>query len=592
MDSLQASGNNLRHIRLFWTPSQDPNVTGYVIYRSTSPDFSDQQTITDVNGNAFLFQPLKNDHGVDARFDLVDEYQGPSKTPFRGRGVSYYLGDNTGLVHMYVDSNNVINGQTYYYAVCSYDHGLDSLNITPTECSKIITFDPTTNEYKFDVNTAKVVPRSRPAGYIPAQVQNGEDNGGVIPEPGTVATGKFDIKIVDDKKVEDNNRFLISFSDSTGQKTYSVEDLKPKQETFVSFYGQYVALQYNHLDPASICVFNLDSSVVYEDSVDYIVDPLRGSILVLDPKDHPGARMEDATEYRVSYTNYPIYHSTALHGELTNPYFDGIQLSITETPFKLRTENTGWSASSKTTLEYELVPNKASHDPVDYLFTFYDTVVDTSMQLFTFYPVRTNFKIMDVDRNRPARFIVFDKVKKDSIWEPGEPIFLLNAGDKIEKSWTVTFKYPASGDTVLPGAGDAFYISVFKPFRVTDKFSFTTKAAHIDPLKAKSDLDKIRVVPNPYVATNIIEPKNFINRAKRGYRRLYFDKLPRKCTIKIFTTAGELVRVLHHDSAIDDGKEFWDLLSKDNMEVSYGLYFYHVEAPGIGEKIGKFVIIK
>lgn len=37
LDSLQASGNNLRHIRLFWTPSQDPNVTGYVIYRSTSP---------------------------------------------------------------------------------------------------------------------------------------------------------------------------------------------------------------------------------------------------------------------------------------------------------------------------------------------------------------------------------------------------------------------------------------------------------------------------------------------------------------------------------------------------------------------------
>lgn len=37
LDALQASENNLRHIRLFWTPSQDPNVTGYTIYRSTSP---------------------------------------------------------------------------------------------------------------------------------------------------------------------------------------------------------------------------------------------------------------------------------------------------------------------------------------------------------------------------------------------------------------------------------------------------------------------------------------------------------------------------------------------------------------------------
>ena len=35
---LQASGNNLRHIQLLWAPSQDPNVTGYTIYRSTTPD--------------------------------------------------------------------------------------------------------------------------------------------------------------------------------------------------------------------------------------------------------------------------------------------------------------------------------------------------------------------------------------------------------------------------------------------------------------------------------------------------------------------------------------------------------------------------
>jgi fibronectin type 3 domain-containing protein len=37
LDTLQASGNNLRHIRLLWPPSQDPNVTGYTIYRSTAP---------------------------------------------------------------------------------------------------------------------------------------------------------------------------------------------------------------------------------------------------------------------------------------------------------------------------------------------------------------------------------------------------------------------------------------------------------------------------------------------------------------------------------------------------------------------------
>jgi hypothetical protein len=34
------------------------------------------------------------------------------------------------------------------------------------------------------------------------------------------------------------------------------------------------------------------------------------------------------------------------------------------------------------------------------------------------------------------------------------------------------------------------------------------------------------------------------------------------------------------------------MLSKDNLDISYGIYIYHVDAPGIGEKIGKFVVIK
>ncbi len=586
-----------RKVTLYWDnvaeSSYDPiagevDFEGYVIYRSTSPDFADQQTITDVNGNKFLFQPLKNAQGADARFDLVNEYKGPSKTPFPRRGISYYLGNNTGLVHMYVDSNNVINGQTYYYAVVSYDHGDDSLGIPPSECSKIITFDPTTNTYKFDVNTAMVIPRNRAAGYVPPEIANNS----VVPEPGTIATGKFKVRIINEMAVEDNNKFLISFSDSTGQKTFSVEDLLPKEETFKSFYGQYVELQHKNIDPKSVKVTNLDGSIVYEDSVDFFLEAEAGRILVYDPKDHPGARMEDNVEYRISYTNYPIYHSVYFHGEETNPYFDGMQLIIEETPFKLRSENTGWSESSKTTLAYELAPNNAAHDPADFLIKFYDTVVDTSIPLGNLPGVRTNFTITNVDKGTPARFIILEKVKRDTMWNVGEPIFILNGDEGLDKSWTVTFKYPAEGDTVLPSSGDEFYISVYKPFRISDKFSFTTKAAHIDPLKAKSDLDKIRVVPNPYVATDIIEPKNFINRAARGYRRIYFDNLPKKCTIKIFTTSGELVRELHHDSTIDDGKEYWDLLTKDNVEVAYGLYFYHVDAPGIGQKIGKFVIIK
>ena len=52
------------------------------------------------------------------------------------------------------------------------------------------------------------------------------------------------------------------------------------------------------------------------------------------------------------------------------------------------------------------------------------------------------------------------------------------------------------------------------------------------------------------------------------------------------------MHTLTRDAAIDDGQMSWNLVSRDGMDISYGLYVYHVEAPGLGEKIGTFAIIK
>jgi hypothetical protein len=34
------------------------------------------------------------------------------------------------------------------------------------------------------------------------------------------------------------------------------------------------------------------------------------------------------------------------------------------------------------------------------------------------------------------------------------------------------------------------------------------------------------------------------------------------------------------------------MLSKDGLEIAYGLYIYHIDAVGIGEFTGKFALIK
>ena len=184
---------------------------GYVIYRSTDPDFADIQTVTDGRGAGFLNAPLRGLDGTECKWDVDrrdepftdlngnlvydlgepfrdvtgDGYWTPGKdepfvdtnhngayddgepftdrsrdgkwtrgfgdvwkgyhpVPYEDRGVHYYLGNNSGLVHSFVDSNKVINGQTYYYAVVAYDHG-DSVGIPVTESTKKIALDPITS---------------------------------------------------------------------------------------------------------------------------------------------------------------------------------------------------------------------------------------------------------------------------------------------------------------------------------------------------------------------------------------------------------------------------------------------------------------
>ena len=56
--------------------------------------------------------------------------------------------------------------------------------------------------------------------------------------------------------------------------------------------------------------------------------------------------------------------------------------------------------------------------------------------------------------------------------------------------------------------------------------------------------------------------------------------------------SGKLVDTIEHDSSFDDGQAAWDLVSKDGMDIAYGVYLFHIDAPGIGEKIGRFAVIK
>ena len=161
-------------------------------------------------------------------------------------------------------------------------------------------------------------------------------------------------------------------------------------------------------------------------------------------------------------------------------------------------------------------------------------------------------------------------------------------------SWEVRFLKPTSGTAVEPEPGDIFRIRINRPFSTEDVFTFTTTAAFYAAADSSTNpLDSIGVVPNPYLAQSIYEPKSGFA-AGRGDRQVQFINLPPRCTIRIFTIAGELVRIIEHDEAFWNGRELYNLLNKENMEIAYGIYVWHVDASdsGLGEKIGKFAVIK
>ena len=567
--------------------SEEYDFEGYVIYRSTHPQFLDQQTITDANGSKFLFEPLKMYNGAPARFDLDNDYYGMSEIVYPGRGAYYTLGDNTGLVHSYIDSNNVLNGQSYYYAVVSYDHGSRELEIPPSECSKTITLNPTTNELITDINTVRVVPSSPAIGVVNGTIQNNE----IIHKTG-VTTAKIFLDIVDPYSLQNDNQFEITFRESPTR--YSIKDLMLIEESVTISIEQYRKLLHGNIDLGSVAV-NDESGNTYFINDDFELLDTTGKIKGID-----GGGMIDGNTYTVSYLYYPIINSEAIDLELTNPIVDGVKITAKDVVLALNEENTKWSSTSSCTWEPEVIPFNGADQfmyPGAYEVRFFNEIVDTSSTSLhpSFGNSRMNFEVWDVTPGRvPFKeevTIIEEGDDPDSLWSPGDRAIIMD-GQPLGGKWEFTFFLPDSGDTIAASEGDIFFIDTHRPFAASDTMIYTTLATQYDKTVASSKLDSIYVVPNPYVVTNVLEQLDLQSPMDRGPRKIYFTNLPKECTITIYTVNGELVETIKHDSEIDNSQEHWDLTTKDNFPLAYGVYLYHVDAPGIGEKLGRFAVIK
>jgi hypothetical protein len=102
-------------------------------------------------------------------------------------------------------------------------------------------------------------------------------------------------------------------------------------------------------------------------------------------------------------------------------------------------------------------------------------------------------------------------------------------------------------------------------------------------------LDKITVVPNPYYITHQMQASPYD-------AKLYFTKLPKRCTISIFTVAGDLVQVINHDEtnatdATKHGLDVWNLLSSNQQRVQSQTFIAVIKADNGVESVVQFSVV-
>nr|MBN2277043.1 hypothetical protein [candidate division Zixibacteria bacterium] len=119
---------------------------------------------------------------------------------------------------------------------------------------------------------------------------------------------------------------------------------------------------------------------------------------------------------------------------------------------------------------------------------------------------------------------------------------------------------------------------------------------------------EVIVYPNPYRINGdykkygfegrdyIDNHGNFVaqtNLADDRIHSIHFGNLPSKCTIRIFSIDGDLIRVIDHDVPPDhpqSSHERWDMITRNTQMVASGIYYYSVESE-FGNQIGTIVII-
>lgn len=463
------------------------------------------------------------------------------------------IGENTGLQYSFTDTT-IINGFEYWYTITSYDRG-DTL-VESLECPLGTNTDA--------INLVSLIPRSNAIGRTPVSVAelqhigNGESNYILNIEP------------IDDQSLA-GNEYRTSFSFTSKKENGNLAT-----EVTITVTDSSATQPYKYgikfTSASNFDVINLTTNEVIRAGYNYPVGgrevTITGHGLRIGMVDDPNASEDErpqggdliAIDFSISVNRnneLNVIENRGFNIDQTQSTSDGIIFSLTPPEIIKSVSRIGGT------------------DNVDMTFE----VIDETLVKDMLYIISIDNSGLDGQGNG---YVVIS-VTGTSI--TADTLYTFNTFEFDGIQGRIEFP---SNDP--PSAGNMFSLETVKPEApdIRDQYYFRLEGAKVDNTEVSQNMNKIRVVPNPYVVASLWEPE-FGELRREPLRQIQFINLPPECTIYIFTVDADLIKTIYHNST--NGTEVWDLRAEGGREIAAGVYIYLVKTQDT-EYLERFAVIK
>ncbi len=530
-------------------PPERPNLFGSAEDRSAILYWDDiSEKIPDASSGEFDFEGYRiyrsKDKGINwekiVDFDVING-----------------IGEDKGIQYSFNDTT-VLNGFEYWYSITAFDRGSDIIQSLESPIGNTLASQ----------NTVSITPRSNAIGResvssYDVQQLNGNSNYDLIVSPvdnEELAGGNYEVSFSYVPKVEEGNaktQITITISDSNQTKPLK--------------YG----FRFN--SPNNFDLINLTTGEIIRSGYNY---PSGGREVVITGHglrvrftDAPGASSDERPEQGDLFTvTYAV-----------NVVKNQAQTVVENRPFLLNQIQATTDGVIFALNKPEIIKSVSRIGGTDNLTIDFTVVAETLIQQSLYFVNVTGngnlggnpFIIINVTNNASPQDTI---VVADTVFNLGTFTFRGIQG---------RVQFPTS---VVPSAGNRFSVEIIKPVEpnIKDKYSFKIKSSTVKPELIRENISRIKVVPNPYVASSLYEPE-FGELRREPLRQIQFINLPPECTIYIFTVDADLVKTIHHSS--NAGTAIWDLRAEGGREIAPGVYIFIVKAGDIEYK-ERFAVIK